>query len=361
MNGRRGLGTDTAGTGSTEATMADRENPWSNNGPSRRRFLGAALGFAAGMLVADRWAAFAAAPARATPEAGCRPVVHPLGEACVPNDPRRVVTLDPVTLEHLVALGVAPVGHPLDGGVAPHLRPVLAEVESLGTYGEPSLETIARLSPDLIVVWNPFANEISDELAQIAPTVVTDRQGFDDWPGDLTFVASLVGKEDEATRLLADYEARIDALRVRIAADPAPPVVSTITFTGGAGGRVLTRNSFSGVVLSSLGLQQPPAQDVEAPFGFLDLSAERIPDLDGDLIFVIAGIFDERETEDQRALRLQIEGSPLWQRLGAVQRGEVHAVSAGHWYQGSVLSAHLVLDDLERYLSIDSATPEATA
>jgi iron complex transport system substrate-binding protein len=44
-------------------------------------------------------------------------------------------------------------------------------------------------------------------------------------------------------------------------------------------------------------------------------------------------------------------GGPLWQRLPAVQSGDVHAVSDDVWMLGiGVTAANLVLDDLESTL-----------
>jgi ABC-type Fe3+-hydroxamate transport system substrate-binding protein len=93
-----------------------------------------------------------------------RTVRHALGETRIPENPRRMVVLDVVTLEHVLALRMMPVGYPLDGGAPPpYLESMLDGVESVGTIGEPSLERIAVLEPDLIVGWDEFFVEDDEE------------------------------------------------------------------------------------------------------------------------------------------------------------------------------------------------------
>lgn len=41
---------------------------------------------------------------------GCRAIKHSMGETCVPNNPQRVITTDPFSLENILAFGIQPIG-----------------------------------------------------------------------------------------------------------------------------------------------------------------------------------------------------------------------------------------------------------
>lgn len=114
-----------------------------------------------------------------------------------------------------------------------------------------------------------------------------------------------------------------------------------------AGGRAefRTGGSFPVSVLRDVGLDIPEAQTVpeEDDEGFVVVSEERIGLLEGDVIFVAPDPGSEGTQESYR-------DSPLWDRLRAVREGQVYEVDGSYWIFGSILSANVVLDDLEKYL-----------
>lgn len=104
----------------------------------------------------------------------CRTVRHELGESCIPYRPQRVVVMDQESLEILVALGFKPIAATTAnrvGNKAPILqnRVDFTEIVDLGKEGNPNLEKIVQLKPDLIL--GMFINpQIYPLLSQIAPT-----------------------------------------------------------------------------------------------------------------------------------------------------------------------------------------------
>jgi len=262
-----------------------------------------------------------------------------------------MVVLDVVTLEHVLALGMMPVGYPLDGGAPPpYLESMLDGVESVGTIGEPSLERIAVLEPDLIVGWGEFFVEpIHEELSEIGPTVGTPREGFADWKEDLRYVADVVGAPDRADKLLDEYERRVSEVREGIGPERLQTLeVSVFRAEGGTGTlRLVAQGSFASGVLADVGVRRPPSQQVGGEFGEIDISLERLSEADGDVIFIPTFPDDEESNE---ALA-EVEASPLWNQLRAVQEGRVYNVDINPWLQGSVTGARLVLDDLEKHLA----------
>ena len=105
---------------------------------------------------------------------------HTRGTTEVPAEPERVVVLDLGELDSAVALGMTPVGAvraPVNDGLLSYLEDELTDVELVGEIGEPDLEKIAALEPDLILGSELRVAEFYDELSALAPTVFTETVG----------------------------------------------------------------------------------------------------------------------------------------------------------------------------------------
>lgn len=267
----------------------------------------------------------------ATP-GGTRPFEHALGMTEVPVSPQRVVTLqDQNALLPLWELGFRDVVgsvHALNENGDPYFRRMqdydTSSISFVGEYGEPDLEAIVALDPDLIVA-PPFSAELDTVLSQIAPTVYID---VFDAPIDVVMLrfASLVGLEDEAERLDAAYRQRLDELRTSVD-DPADVVVSVIV-TAASGGAapgqfyINGRNEgASSQVLVATGFARPVEQLTAEERTYF--SVEQLLTQDADLLLRITfGQNADAEQENTEA----ILGSPLWDQLNAVQKVQAHDV-----------------------------------
>lgn len=276
----------------------------------------------------------------------CRMIQHKAGETCVPNNPERLVTLFSTTAADAIALGVKPVGASFRVGAPPppYLERKLEGVESIGSPGQPNLEKIFTLTPDLIIGFHYEAESIYNQLSQIAPTLLHDWQGFSSWKDHFNFVAKALGKTEEAEEVWAHYEQRIQEFKEALGNNYQDIEVSVV--------RVCcnnlasdVKNSFSGTILNDVGLRRPPAQD-SARYGLVIFSEELITEkLDGDIIFAIVDDDDDSEKSFE-----QLKNDPLWNKLKAVQKGRVYPVSYSTWRGGNPLAADAVIDDLFKYL-----------
>jgi len=269
--------------------------------------------------------------------ADTRVVKHAMGETRVPARPQRVVVLG--DLDNVLALGVTPVAatHSLDGFL-PYLRQRTEGIASLGINGEPNLESLVRLKPDLILgsVWD---KELYDRLSQIAPTVLADGEyAWKDW---LRTYAEALGKTAVAQQLLKDYEQRLETFRQQMGVELATTEVSLVNFWE-SHARIYVNRSFSGQILQDIGLPRPPAQDQDKMH--INVSLELIPQMEGDVIFLMLGSHNASKLD-------QFRRHPLWSQLRAVQQNRVYEVSSDTWISGwGILAAHRVLDDLSQYL-----------
>jgi len=268
-----------------------------------------------------------------------RTVEHVRGTTEVPAEPERVVVLDTGELDSAVALGVTPVGAvraPVDSGLLSYLEPQLDDVELVGEIGEPDLEKIAALEPDLILGSELRVADFYDELSEIAPTVFTETVGVA-WKENLELHARALGREDEAERLLQSYTERAAALGEQV---DDGTTVSVVRFVPGEI-RLYAKENFLGTVLADAGIARPAPQDVEE-FS-VNVSREQVDKAAGDVVLV--GTYgDPAETDGPAVL-----GGPLWAR--ATSGSEVVEVDDDVFFLGiGIGAAERVLDELEQIL-----------
>jgi iron complex transport system substrate-binding protein len=149
----------------------------------------------------------------------CRLVHHALGETCIPLHPKRIATLSDVDMVSALALGLQPFAtvfytHPND--VPSYLKDRLGQMEVLGTSGQPSIERMLKLKPDLVLGLEYSAEPIYPLLSRIAPTVAGPWQGTSSWRDHFNFVAEVLGKTAEAQQVWIRYYQRIQALQVAL-------------------------------------------------------------------------------------------------------------------------------------------------
>ena len=268
-----------------------------------------------------------------------RTVQHAMGTTTIPERPQRVVVLDTGELDTALALGVTPVGAvttAVSSGFLSYLAEGAAGVEPVGTIGEPNLEAIAALRPDLILSNKVRHEELYDELSAIAPTVFAERVGAV-WKQNFLLDAEALGLEQRAEEALAGYERDAAALGERLGA-PAP-TVSPLRFVAGTV-RAYTPESFIGTVLADVGLAQPDLPAGTVP-QFAELSPEQLTLADADVV-----LYSSYGAADESG-EAEVVAGPLWPRLQAVQEGGAHAVEDDVFFTGiGLTAARLVVADL---------------
>lgn len=137
-------------------------------------------------------------------------------------DPQRVIALEWLPAELLLALGVTPYG------VAdiPNYRlwvnePALpASVIDVGLRTEPNLELLTQMKPSFIV-WSAGYGPSPEKLARIAPgrgfTFSDGKRPLAMAQRSLLEMADLLGKQQQAKRHLAEFDALMENLRPRFA------------------------------------------------------------------------------------------------------------------------------------------------
>jgi iron complex transport system substrate-binding protein len=285
--------------------------------------------------------------------ASCRVVQHPLGETCVPNNPKRIVNVSwRVLLGDVLALGIKPVGSSsISGNLAEtfvsdqaHLKNKVKGIKNLGSAESINIESILQIKPDLILLWE-YSKAVYPLLSKIAPTVIIPvEEASVNWKERLNIIAKVLGREEIAQQVLNRYGQRVKAIRAALGNRYQDKTIS-IVYPFGHNAGTLAKNSFVGSILEDLGLQRPPAQNVSLPYDRMEVSDERLDVLDGDIMFF--GLSQDRDSvKTYKRLKRKL----MWQRLKSVQKGQVYPVEFDALHEASPLAADVLLDDLYKYL-----------
>ncbi len=300
-----------------------------------------------------------------SPVAGDRAYTDAKGrEVMIPDDPQRIVALSEPTLDGLLALGIEPVATTAgrgQGGLPSYLAERASGIESVGILGQPRIEKVAALAPDLILADGTSIQDeaIMDKLSRIAPTVYVSETG-QDWRTAFEALADVTGRADDGARLLDEFDARIADIRGRLG-DNADAQISIVRWGGIGLPAVILQELAASRTIAALGLRRPPAQDREGDGHSEPVSLENIDQLDGDWIFFGAlgnggasgGVSDT--PADLAAARQAIEwaeDTPGFTRLKAHRAGHIVPVDGSAWTSaGGYLAEQVVLDDVERALA----------
>ena len=110
--------------------------------------------------------------------------------------------------------------------------------------------------------------------------------------------------------------------------------------------RIYHKDSFSGGILEQLGFARPAEQDLP-DFAEKGVTKERIPAMDGDIMFYFT-----YETGDNEATKLEEEwiNDPLFQNLEVAKAEKIFKVNDVIWNTAGVyIATNLMLDDLEKH------------
>ncbi|MGW9349726.1 iron-siderophore ABC transporter substrate-binding protein [Nocardiopsis flavescens] len=329
--------------------------------PARARVPGATVTLTASALVLALGVAGCASSGSApAPEgAATRTVEGAGGSVEVPAEPERIAVLWRPTLAAVTLLGhhpVATMGTP--GAPGQGLDPflpgdadgaLLNVVTNSPAEDDVNLEALALAEPDLILgVSTPAGAQdaIAAELSAIAPTVLLEWEGTGSWRTHLHDVAAVLGREAEAERADAGYDAAVARAAEAIGEAGVDPgtEVSLVRLQSGTEIRLETAASFPGQVIADLGLARPEGQEEpEGDTDFIPLSYENLDRGDGDVLFVLAGsgFPDAPDTFSDG----------VWADLDAVRAGRVYRADHDVWGAANLHAAHRVVEEAAEALT----------
>ncbi len=293
-----------------------------------------------------------------------RTIVDARGDrVTVPAQPARVVALSEPTLDGALALGVKPLATTDgrgQGSISAYLQSRAKGVETVGILGQPDIEKVLALHPDLILTDGTAIQDDSliERLEGVAPTVYVSKTG-ENWRTAFLAEAKALGEEGKGEALLAHYDKRVASIRSRLGAN-AGATVSVVRWSGVGLPDVIPAGLATGRTLAALGLKRLGIQATQGPGHAVPISLENLGQIDADWMFYAsmgAGgpgggvkVGSAGVAASRRALAIA-HSTPGFDQLGVVRNGHVVVVDGSAWTSaGGLLAEEVVLDDVERAL-----------
>ncbi|MGO1321027.1 MAG: iron-siderophore ABC transporter substrate-binding protein [Galactobacter sp.] len=271
----------------------------------------------------------------------------------------RVVVLEWQQTEDLLTLCVDPVGAASTKDYATYVKAEALpdSTKDIGERGEPDLDTIYGLDPDLIVV---EAYDKSDKvLAQlekrdvpVLATIGADAKGGQLANMRTVFeqIAEATGRSDRAEAVLKDYDEHLDEAKKEVA-DADMDVKDFVFFDGWKeGGNVVIRPYGEGALFTELGeelgMKAAWTDEIDKSYGSGGVDPAyglAQTDIEGLTAVGEANLFyGDDETPDSYAK--DVVKSSIWKNLPAVKEGRAYAFPAGVWGAGGPKSNELAVD-----------------
>lgn len=245
-------------------------------------------------------------------------IVHDFGTTELKKAPKRIVILDNLYGEILDPLDITPVGATTGQADSQEFSTLFkkqykdAKVISVGWQGNPDLDKIAELKPDLILMTGE-QEDLYDKLSEIAPTVGYQINTYENWDYHETSlkVAEIFDKRDEMKKDLDRVDAREAVFAENVKAKFGNQKLMYLRVTDNDI-RYYAYGHF-GYLYDTYHFNRAETFNPDDMFQVID--PDKLKDINPDLLIV--------QADSQELLDNKLKNSPVWTSLKAVQNNKV--------------------------------------
>ena len=245
-------------------------------------------------------------------------IVHDFGTTELKKAPKRIVILDNLYGEILDPLDITPVGATTGQSDSQEFSTLFkkqykdAKVVSVGWQGNPDLDKIAELKPDLILMTGE-QEDLYDELSEIAPTVGYQINTDENWDYHETSlkVAEIFDKRDEMKKDLDRLDAREAVFAENVKAKFGNQKLMYLRVTDNDI-RYYAYGHF-GYLYDTYHFNRAETFNPDDMFQVID--SDKLKDINPDLLIV--------QADSQELLDNKLKNTPVWTSLKAVQNNKV--------------------------------------
>ncbi|USX54751.1 ABC transporter substrate-binding protein [Lentzea sp. HUAS12] len=266
---------------------------------------------------------------------------------------KRVVALEWGEAEIVASLGVMPVGVADTAGYKTWDAAVAldASVEDVGKRGEPSVDSIVALNPDVVVMAAERDSTVVPQLEKYVPVVVTKSsdaaRNFDRLRDDVKMIAQAMGKTAEADQLLSEMDSKLAEGRKALEAKAGTPFFMADGYLEGStvSIRPFGKGSLVSDTAEALGLKNAWTGQVDPQWALGQTDVEGLTALtDPNTVLFYSASEDDVFTTG-------LAQNPVWQRLPFVTAEKVHKFEPGTWTFGGPKSVIRIADQFVKALS----------
>lgn len=251
----------------------------------------------------------------------------------MPGKPQRILTLSMSTDE--VALGLvkpermAAVNHLLDDPVSSNIVPLASQVER--RIKNPSVEEIAALQPDLVIVpdWGDIAKVETLRDLGLKVVVCKGAKNLSEIKETIRLIAQAVGEPERGDRLVQKMEDKLDQITAKTAKIPESErktvvLISLMSAYGGIGCSFDEACQYAGVVngMAKAGIHSGQT-----------MSKEQLVSINPDILFLPT--YTNHGAYDIQAFRNKYLKDPSLQTIGAIQEGNLQEPCEAYIYNCS--------------------------
>ena len=245
-------------------------------------------------------------------------IVHDFGTTELKKAPKRIVILDNLYGEILDPLHIPPVGATTGQADSQEFSTLFkkqykyAKVVSVGWQGNPDLDKIAELKPDLILMTGE-QEDLYDELSEIAPTVGYQINTDENWDYHETSlkVAEIFDKRDEMKKDLDRLDAREAVFAENVKAKFGNQKLMYLRVTDNDI-RYYAYGHF-GYLYDTYHFNRAETFNPDDMLQVID--PDKLKDINPDLLIV--------QADSQELLDNKLKNTPVWTSLKAVQNNKV--------------------------------------
>ena len=245
-------------------------------------------------------------------------IVHDFGTTELKKAPKRIVILDNLYGEILDPLDITPVGATTGQADSQEFSTLFkkqykdAKVVSVGWQGNPDLDKIAELKPDLILMTGE-QEDLYEELSEIAPTVGYQINTDENWDYHETSlkVAEIFDKRDEMKKDLDRLDAREAVFAENVKAKFGDQKLLYLRVTDNDI-RYYAYGHF-GYLYDTYHFNRAETFNPDDMLQVID--PDKLKDINPDLLIV--------QADSQELLDNKLKNSPVWTSLKAVQNNKV--------------------------------------
>lgn len=245
-------------------------------------------------------------------------IVHDFGTTELKKAPKRIVILDNLYGEILDPLDITPVGATTGQSDSQEFSTLFkkqykdAKVVSVGWQGNPDLDKIAELKPDLILMTGE-QEDLYEELSEIAPTVGYQINTDENWDYHETSlkVAEIFDKRDEMKKDLDRVDAREAVFAENVKAKFGNQKLMYLRVTDNDI-RYYAYGHF-GYLYDTYHFNRAETFNPDDMFQVID--PDKLKDINPDLLIV--------QADSQELLDNKLKNNPVWSSLKAVQNNKV--------------------------------------
>lgn len=235
----------------------------------------------------------------------------------VPTD-KIVITGSVESMEDALVLGVKPVGALTVGGKFPALFSKITEgATGIGEKTQPSLETILKLKPDVILASTKFPAETLEKLGKVSTSIPVSHISTD-WEANLNLLAELTGKQEQAKKALQSYKDELKSVKEKLGPVFKDKKVVIVRIRSGSINLYPQDVFFNPSLYAELGAAVP--EEVKQAKAQQTVSLEKFSEMNPDYVFIQ---FAEDENADNPKALQDLQYNPIWKSINAVKNGNV--------------------------------------